>query len=297
MFRNFLRIAFLFLFPSFVFAYTNPGPPAGFINDFAKILSPAVIQSLEQELANFEKQTKHEIAVVTIPSLQNDTIENFAVKLFEDWKIGKKAAGNGVLFLIAKDDRKMRIEVGYGLEGALTDAQALAIINKIARPAFQANDFNQGVAASVRAIEGSIQGEDISGRLAVAENKETPRGLFNLLIYGFFAVIFFGNFLIHLFSQSKKWWPGGIWGAILGAVLGYWLFGLALSAIGTILGLGFFGLLTDYWASKHGPFKNKLSGRGGPFFWGGFGGRGGGGGGFGGFGGGGSGGGGSSGGW
>lgn len=293
-----LKIIFLvfLFFPSVVLTYSNPGPPTGFVNDFASLLSPAVKNQLEAEISAFEQKTKHEIAVVTINNLGEDTIENFSVKLFEDWKIGKKGADNGVLFLIAKDDRKMRIEVGYGLEGALTDAQVSAIINKIAKPAFQAGNFDQGIAASVRAIEGAVQGEDISGRFTAAESKKAPSGMFNLLIYGFFALIFFGNFLVHLFSQSKRWWPGGIWGAILGLVLGYWLFGLALSALWTILGLGFFGLLTDFWASRHGPLKSSHMGRSGLFFGGGgFGGRGGGG--FGGFGGGGSGGGGSSGGW
>lgn len=294
------KLAFVFatviLLPSVVSAYTNPGPPAGFVNDFANLISPAIKSQLEQELSAFEQKTKHEIVVAAINNLGEDTIENFSVKLFEDWKIGKKGADNGVLFLISKDDRKMRIEVGYGLEGALTDAQASAIINKIAKPAFQAGNFDQGIAASVRAIEGAAQGEDISGRFAAAETKESPGGLFNGFITGILIVFFFGNFLIHVFGQTKAWWPGGVLGAILGAVVGYWLFSLTWNLLWSILSTALLGLGLDYWASKHGPFKNNPSRRGGPFFWGGFGGRGGGGG-FGGFGGGGSGGGGSSGSW
>ena len=93
-------------------------------------------QTLETKLSQFEKDTSNELSVVTIEDLKGDTIENFAVKLFEDWGIGKKDKDNGVLLLIAKNDRQMKIEVGYGLEGALTDAQSFWIIQNVMRPAF-----------------------------------------------------------------------------------------------------------------------------------------------------------------
>lgn len=287
--KFFLTFLFFIFWPSIVLAYVNPGQPTGFVNDFAGLLSPAVKSQLEAELSAFEQKTKHEIAVVTIPDLQGDTIENFSVKLFEDWRIGKKGADNGALFLIAKEDRQMRLEVGYGLEGVLTDAQSSAIINQIAKPAFQAGEYEQGVTESVAAIEKIIEGEDVSG-LVQARSRTSSEGLAHIFLYGFFALLFLGDFLRHLFSHSKRWWPGGVWGAVLGVVLGLWLFGLVWKIFLAVGGLALFGLGLDYWASKRGPIVSSR----GSHFLGGFGGGGWGGGGFGG---GGSGGGGSSGGW
>ncbi|HBV58407.1 MAG TPA: methanol dehydrogenase [Candidatus Magasanikbacteria bacterium] len=291
--------AFLFFslfFPSLVLAYYNPGAPQGYVSDYASMLSAATKTQLEQDLGNFEKETKHEISVVTVLDLQGDTIENFAVKLFEEWGMGKKGADNGVLFLIAKDDRQMRIEVGYGLEGALPDATAWQIIDKIATPAFKNSNYDSGVLQSVSAIEAAIRGEDVSGRLTTTNEKNSLFRVVNQFGYLFFF-LFLGlmEIIAHYFSKSKKWWPGGLFGAILGLIIGLILFATVGTVILTII-LGLLGLLIDYKASKKGPDGWGKGGRGGMFFGGGgFGGSGGGG--FGGFGGGGSGGGGSSGRW
>lgn len=272
-------------------AYSNPGKPAGFVNDYAGLMSAATRQSLETELSNFEKETRHEIAVVTVPNLGGDTIENFAVKLFADWQIGKKGADNGALFLISKEDRQMRIEVGYGLEGALTDAQSFAIINEIAKPAFKTGDYDAGIKQAVSTIEAAVRGEDISGQIKSSQTK--TRGLpAGDWIYFVVFIIFILQAVVVRLSHTKAWWPGGVIGGILGLVLGLVLFGLALKIILSALFLALAGLVVDYTASRNGPIKG---GGNGPFFLGG-GGLGGGGG-FGGFGGGGSGGGGSSGRW
>src|SRR3989344_5277330 len=119
-----LVFCYLFFIITPVFAYTSPGSPSGFVNDFAQMMSAGARAQLEQKLVQLEKDSTNEISVVTINNLDGDTIENFAVKLFQEWGIGKTKNDNGILLLIAKDDRKMRIEVGYGLEGALTDAQS-----------------------------------------------------------------------------------------------------------------------------------------------------------------------------
>lgn len=291
-------LSFFLFFPSAVLAYYNPGAAQGYVSDYASMLSAAAKTQLAQDLSNFEKETKHEIAVVTILDLQGDTIENFAVKLFEDWGIGKKGADNGVLFLIAKDDRQMRIEVGYGLEGALPDATAWQIIDKIATPAFRNENYDEGILQSVSAIEAAVKGEDVSGRLTTT--KGTNISLFKIISR--FGYIFFFLFLAaleviaHFFSKSKRWWPGGLWGAFLGLLIG----GVLLKAVAGIIALmailGALGLALDYQTSKKGP-RDWKNGRGGMFFGGGSSGGGGGGGSFGGFGGGGSGGGGASGRW
>ena len=116
-----LRLGFLAIYittflvvPMFTFAYSSPGKPTGFIDDFANVLSIEQKDILEQKLSAFNASTSNEIAIVIIKSLDGDYIENYAVKLYEEWQIGKAKKDNGVLLLIAVDDHKMRIEVGYG---------------------------------------------------------------------------------------------------------------------------------------------------------------------------------------
>ncbi|MEK9183067.1 MAG: TPM domain-containing protein [Patescibacteria group bacterium] len=287
---------FSLFFPLGVWAYYPLPHPAGFVNDYAGMLSANMKAQLETELAAFQEQTKHEIAVVTIKSLEDDTIENFAVKLFEAWGVGTIGADNGVLFLISKDDRQMRIEVGYGLEGALPDATAWQIIDKIATPAFKNSDFDNGILQSVRAIESAVKGEDVSGRLAETNKKNGWFGMINQFGYLFFFLFLAAMELFaHFLSKSKRWWPGGLIGAVLGLIIGLIVFATVGAVVLTII-LGLLGLLIDYKASKRGPDGWGKGGRGGMFFGGG--GRGGfGGGGFGSFGGGHSGGGGAGGRW
>ena len=121
--------ALLFGLVSGARAYSSPGSPTGYVNDFAEILSTETRASLEELLSSTDASTSAQVAVVTIKSLDGDTIENYAEKLFQEWGIGQKGKDNGVLLLVAVDDRKVRIEVGYGLEGALTDAESSWIRN------------------------------------------------------------------------------------------------------------------------------------------------------------------------
>src|SRR3989339_611184 len=143
----FRKVSFLFfcffafvIVAQVVFAYSSPGQPNGFVNDFANVIDSTTKTNLEAEIQSFEQTTTHEIAVVTIKTLEGDTVENYANDLFKEWGLGKKGADNGVLFLVVVDDRQMRIEVGYGLEGALTDLQSRGILDNIARPYFKEGD-------------------------------------------------------------------------------------------------------------------------------------------------------------
>lgn len=132
--------------PARVLAYTSPGQPTGYVNDFAGVLSAESEARLEELVAEHERQYGHEIAIVTTPSLKDETIESYAEKLFREWGIGKKAQDNGVLILVAPSDRKMRIEVGYGLEAQLTDADSASIITAV-KPLFVSGDTGGGVMA------------------------------------------------------------------------------------------------------------------------------------------------------
>ncbi|MDZ4229325.1 MAG: TPM domain-containing protein, partial [Patescibacteria group bacterium] len=118
--------------------------PVGYVNDFAEIISPAVEARLEAELESFTASTSNELAVVTLKSLEGDTVDNTAVALFEQWGIGQKGKDNGVLLLIAPNERELRIEVGYGLEPILTDSRTGTIRRDVITPKFKQDDYEGG---------------------------------------------------------------------------------------------------------------------------------------------------------
>ncbi len=277
-----------FILPVSVLAYVSLGSPAGFVNDFAGVLTVEQKNSLEQNLQAYQASTTNEIAVVTVNSLGDETIESYSIKLAEEWQIGTEAEDNGVLILVAVDDRQMRIEVGYGLEPYLTDLESNQIINGIMKPAFQAGDFYGGLSGAVGGIQKVLNGEQFD--MPVASSKKVDySGLINLAFFGFF--IFF-ELIVSVLARSKSWWGGGAVGAIISAIIYFFIgLGLAIAAVTILVPLG---LLIDYLVSKSYD-KAKAAGRPWVFFGGGRGGSGGGG--FGGFGGGSFGGGGSSGRW
>jgi len=277
--------------PMVVFAYINPGKPTGFVNDFAVVLKDSEKAQLETKLSDFEKNTGNEIAVAIISDLKGDTIENFAVELFKEWGIGKKGKDNGVLLLVARDDREVRIEVGYGLESFLTDAQSSWILKNEVVPAFKENNFYSGINAAVDKIIGAINGENIPQDTS-GQGNGSDENYFNIAFGALFVLLWLGSIL----GRSKSWWLGGVLGGVAGVVIaiikGFIFFGLI--SIGVLIP---FGLLFDFVVSKAYE-KAKTAGRRPPWWIGGGWRRGSGSGsGFGGFGGGSSGGGGSSSGW
>ena len=281
----------IFIIPLFVFGYQNPGSPSGFVNDFAEMLTVEKRQTLETKIGNFEKETTNELSVVTVANLGGDTIENFAEKLFQDWGVGKNKKDNGVLLLISSDDRQMRIEVGYGLEGALTDAQSFWIIQNFLKPAFQRGDYYGGISGGIDNIISITKGE------FEPDTKSTTSNGFNVdsVFFFFWVAWVFFVWTGSVLARSKSWWGGGIVGGAVALVVGF-AFAL-ISGLVSALVLIPLGLWLDYLVSRkytalkegNQPLPWWIGGRGG------FGGRGGGG--FGGFGGGHSGGGGSSGSW
>ncbi len=120
-------------------------PPIGYVNDFAKILDPNTIERLNSILSTFEQQTSDEIAVVTVDTLEGMTIEDYAVKLYQQWGIGKKGKDNGILILVAPKEKQVRIEVGYGLESIINDAKAGRIIREKMVPEFKVQEFSNGI--------------------------------------------------------------------------------------------------------------------------------------------------------
>ena len=131
--------------------------PKGYVNDFAGVIDSASAQEMEAMLADLERRTTAEVAVVTVPDLgEFADVDEYAVNMFAAWKIGKKGEDNGVLVLLSMKERKVRIEVGYGLEGAITDGAAGDIIRDAMAPSFKTGEYGAGLLAGVRAIAAKI---------------------------------------------------------------------------------------------------------------------------------------------
>ena len=176
----------------------------GYVVDRAGLLSPGTRLKLEQFLENFEKSDSTQLAVLTIPSLEGEALEGYAIKVAESWGIGRKGKDNGALLLVSKAERKVRIEVGYGLEGRLTDLLAGRIIDYEITPRFKEGDFDGGVIAGVasmaEAVRGEYQGTGRTGR----KKKDNPWGILALLF-------FLGPGLMLLGGSSNHRRRGGFW--------------------------------------------------------------------------------------
>lgn len=283
--------AALWAAPAFALAYTSPGHATGYVNDFAHVLSQETVQNLNTELARFEASTSNEVAVVTVQNMHGDYIENYAVQLFKEWGIGKKDKDNGVLLLLAIDERKLRIEVGYGLEGALPDSVAQRIVTNDMTPLLKAVNYDSAVTVGVQGIESATQGEYVGTGSAFSISPFIAKNWLALLFLPLFVLQWFAAVL----SRSKSWYAGGIVGALVGVVVWFFFIHTTLLAIIVTLVLTAIGALFDYVVSNAYTVAKQVGVR--PPWWAGGRGFGGSSGGFGGFGGGSSGGGGASGGW
>ncbi len=145
----------------------------GRVTDEARILSPAAREHISGLLKSHEDRTTNQVAVLTVTTLEGESIEEFATRIFDTWRLGRKKKDNGVLVIVAAQDRRMRIEVGYGLEEILTDVKAGRIIDKIMAPRFKANDYDGGVTAGVLAVIALL--EDPSGQTP-ADTKSSGEG-------------------------------------------------------------------------------------------------------------------------
>jgi uncharacterized protein len=136
-------------------------PLVGRVVDQTGTLSSSDVASLSQTIRSFELSKGSQVAVLIVPTTQPETIEQYSLRVAEAWKIGRKKIDDGALLVIAKNDRKLRIEVGYGLEGALTDATSKRIIDEIITPKFRSGDFSGGISAGVAQITRVIEGEKL----------------------------------------------------------------------------------------------------------------------------------------
>lgn len=253
------------------FAYVSPGSPTGYVNDYSGVLSTKTKQGTETLLSSFKETGKAEVSVVVIPSLGGESIENYALNLGREWGIGAKGKDNGVLLLIAKDDRELRIEVGYGLEGELTDAKSSRIIRDIITPRFKEGNYDAGVINGVREIIGVID-PTFSG---VTQTIVYPSGangfpqsivgkytfLVLLLPFLFFLVL---QWFVSILGRTKSWWLGGL----LGFIVGGFLFLKFVTPLALIFFLTFIGLFFDFVVSRSYQ-KNMANGTQPPWWTGG----------------------------
>ena len=178
---------FLFLAVPRLSALEVPRRAEGYVTDRAGIMSSTVRANLEEALRAYEDKTSNQVVVVTFPSLEGNSLEDFSVRLAEAWKVGQKGRDNGVIFLVFKNDRKMRIEVGYGLEGVLTDALAGQIIRDVVVPYFRTGDYSGGIVAGTDAIMKATQGE----YKGTPRNARSSDGGKILLLFGIFFLFHF----------------------------------------------------------------------------------------------------------
>jgi uncharacterized protein len=134
---------------------------SGRVVDEAGIIPPEVRTRIEEKLARYEADTGHQVAVLTVPSLEGAPVEDYALRVAETWKLGREGVDDGVLFLVSSGDRRMRLEVGYGLEPELTDLEASRILDEQVAPRFRQGDFGGGIEAGVDAVVASLEGAEL----------------------------------------------------------------------------------------------------------------------------------------
>ena len=155
------------------------------VNDYANMLSPATKRQIDGVLQHLEASDGTQIVVLTVPSLEGDSLEDFSIRVAEQWRIGQKDLDNGAILLIAKADRKLRIEVGYGLEGRLTDLMAGRIIANVIVPRFKNGQIDQGVIEGVQAMVAVVKGEYSAADAPPphrGSERRTGNGLFGLIL-------------------------------------------------------------------------------------------------------------------
>jgi len=191
----------------------------GRVVDTAQMIDPAVREQLSQQLQALEQTSGDQIVVVTVPDLQGLPIEDYGYQLGRHWGIGQKGKDNGALLIVARDERKLRIEVGYGLEGVLTDAQSWVIINQVIAPAFKTGNYSKGISDGVAAMLQVVGGDPLAVPAHVADAnfaKDNPAfsiGLFVLLLIVLWLCnrmgLPVGAILLAILSSSGRGGGGG----------------------------------------------------------------------------------------
>lgn len=167
-----------------------PPPPKQYFNDYAHAVAPATAAQLNQTLEDFERETSSQILVVVFPKMQSDSsIEDYTVRVAQSWRAGQKGKDNGAVLFVFTQDRKLFLQVGYGLEGALPDTLCKRIIEDEIKPYFKNADFDGGLTAGVRAIIAATKGEYKGTGRTVGTRGQDGAPILFLMIFGLIALL------------------------------------------------------------------------------------------------------------
>nr|WP_301334243.1 YgcG family protein [Solimonas sp. SE-A11] len=221
------------------------------VTDLTGTLGSGERQGLERKLADFERERGSQVAVLLVPTTQPETIEQYSIRVAEAWKIGRKEQDDGVLLLVAKDDRKLRIEVGYGLEGAIPDAIAKRVIEEVMLPRFRGGDFAGGIDAGVDSILGLVRGENLPAR----RSAQGPSG--DLL-----GIVAFVLLAVTMFLRSIL---GRFFGGLAAGAISYFAVMLLIGVLAYALGAAVLAFLMALFmdAGRGGGWGNGSGGWGG----------------------------------
>src|SRR6266478_2182496 len=207
-------------------------PLSGRVVDTTGTLPSDQIAALTQTLKNLEMRKGSQVAVLIVPTTQPETIEQYSIRVADAWKIGRKKIDDGALLVIAKNDHKLRIEVGYGVEGSLTDVTSRRIIDEVIVPRFKAGDFTGGIAAGLTRMIGIIDGEPLPAPRPEASHGSDVdlNALSSFAVFSMFAGLFVGGFLRMLFGSLL----GSVVAGGVVAVIAWFSFGslIASAALG-----------------------------------------------------------------
>ena len=202
---RFIIIACFCVQSAFLFALDVP-PLNGPVNDYAHIFTASETQALNTYLYNIDRQSDLQIAVLTIPSLEGESLEDYSIRVAEKWQIGQKGKDSGVILVIAAQDRKLRIEVGYGLEDRITDVQSSRIIRSVIAPQFKQQEYGKGVLLGVKNLAGlALQDESLINETAREADRYNdgslplPLAIFLIIIFLFGSRFMSGGLLWPLF--------------------------------------------------------------------------------------------------
>lgn len=207
------KFAFLILSALFAANIFSLEVPAltGPVMDLAGIISPDVQLELENYLLAVDRGSSAQIAVLTIPSLEGESLEEYAIEVSREWALGEKGDNKGVLLLVAYEERKIRIETGYGAEGDLTDAKCGLIIRNVIAPEFKGGDYSEGIVKGVKAIAGIVAPQmESQGYVITADDDVDPASSIAVAIFFILYFIMFTGGLSTKFN-SLSWLPWAAW--------------------------------------------------------------------------------------
>ncbi len=246
--------------------------------DTVQLLTLEQKNTLERKLYTLERSKGIQIACLILSSTKPEDIESYSIRVAEKWKLGRKNVDDGVIVVIAKDDRRIRIEVGYGLEGALTDIVSHRIITDIISPHFKKGDFYEGIQNGLHAVSQVVQGEDLPKSQFSAKGKmKRGRGKGIFLLVG---LLLLTNVIIRsLFGSGISFFLNLVLGLLLGYIFFSWLSGLMMALLASLAGpgIGSRGFIGGMGYGYGGGMAGGSFGSGGGGFSGGGGGFGGGG--------------------